>query len=562
MSNEELGEIHECDVLIVGGGNAGINAAISARQEGASVVVMEKADPARSGSIGGGVDHFMTYLETGPEWDTRKGFLKWVGNAAKGAVDLRVQDAIFSQATRDELIERFEQVGSPLQQPDGTFYRTQSYGQPGPYWINFNGKNLKFNLNQEAGRLGAKRLPHVVVTGLLRNDERIAGAVGFGLHNGKFHIVKAKTVILSTGNTNRLYLNPTPFPFNTWQCPADTGAGQAYGLAVGADLANMEYMRWTVIPKGFSAAGLNALTGMGGKLINSEGEEFLHLYHPMGDKAPRYVLVQAVYTEITQGRGPVFIDCRHLPPEGLSHLGDLLGYDKDTLPDFLLQNEVDLTKTPLEVMFSEGMQSGPAEVCASGLKIDGSCATTVPGLYAAGDCADQTRCVHLSAAGGSVAGHNAGKEALGVAMPDVDHSSIVELKEHTFAPLKRESGVSYKEIEEKVANTMWQFVGPVRNESSLLRAEGILGDMGEAVSRLRATDLHDLMRCHEVETMWKVSKVTTAASIPRRETRFGPYFSRSDFPDTDESLCGQMVVREKEGALSVNFLPLTYDIFD
>ena len=116
MNNEDLGEIHECDVLIVGGGNAGINAAISARQEGASVVVMEKADPARSGSIGGGVDHFMTYLETGPEWDTRKGFLKWVGNAAKGAVDLRVQDAIFSQATRDELIERFAQVGSPLQQ--------------------------------------------------------------------------------------------------------------------------------------------------------------------------------------------------------------------------------------------------------------------------------------------------------------------------------------------------------------------------------------------------------------------------------------------------------------
>ena len=550
---------HSCDVLVVGGGNAGMNAAISARQEGASVLVMEKADPARSGSIGGGVDHFMAYLETGPEWDTREGYLDWVGKVARGAVNVQVQDAIFCRGGRDEMMERFAHVGSPLQQPDGSFYRTQSYGQPGPYWINFNGKHLKLNLYREAHRLGAKMLSHVVVPGLLKAGGRVAGAVGFHLKTGDFHVALAKTVILSTGNTNRIYLNPTPFRFNTWQCPADTGAAQAYGLEIGAALANMEYMRWTVVPKGFSAAGLNALTGMGGKLVNAKGEDFLPRYHPLGDRAPRHVLVDAVYTELKDGRGPVYIDCRHLPPEGLGHLRDLLGWDKDTLPDFLMQKGTDLTREPLEVMFSEGMQSGPAEVCGSGLMIDERCATTIPGLFAAGDCADQTRCVHLSSAGGSRAGHQAGAEAAGTIMAPVDRGGVAELKEHTYRPLSLKTGTSSVELEDKVARVMWKYVGPLREEVGLKRGLAELDELNGEFAGVRAADLHELMRCHELGTMCTVARVSAAASLERRETRFGPYFKRQDYPETDDQFCGQMVVEKRGEGLAVNFRPLSYE---
>ncbi len=557
---DEYGSTHSCDVLIVGGGNAGINAAISARQEGASVLVMEKADPSRSGSIGGGVDHFLAYLATGPEWDTREGYLRYVGKLARGAVNLRVHDAIFCHGGLAEMMERYAHVGSPLEQPDGSLYRTQSYGQPGSYWINFNGKHLKLNLYREARRLGAKMLPHVVVTGLLKSDGRAAGAVGFDCRTGAFHIVSAKTVILCTGNTNRIYMNPTPFRFNTWQCPADTGAAQAYGLEIGAALANMEYMRWTVIPKGFSAAGLNALTGMGGKFINAEGEEFLARYHPLGDRAPRYALVDAVYTELKDGRGPVYIDCRHLPAESLAHLRDLLGWDKDTLPDFLVQKGTDLTHEPLEVMFSEGMQAGPAEVCGSGLVIDGRCATTIPGLFAAGDCADQTRCLSLSAVGGSVAGHEAGREAAGTGSPQIDREQVKDLESATFRPLKAKAGGSYEEFEDAISRIMWKYVGPLRDESGLKLGQRELEDMADDLASVKAGDLHELMRCHEVMTMWTVCRVSAAASLERRETRFGPYFKRLDYPDTEERYCGQMVVEKRGDSLSVDFRPLTYEI--
>ncbi|MDE3074216.1 MAG: FAD-binding protein [Chloroflexota bacterium] len=561
MELDRLGQVHHCDVLIVGGGNAGMNAAISAREQGADVLVMEKADPARSGSIGGGVDHFMSYLDTGPEWDTREGFLAYAGKVARGAVDLRVQDAVFCRGGRDEMIDRFARVGSPLQQEDGTFYRTQSYGMPGPYWINFNGKNLKFNLWKDAVRKGARMLPRVVATGLVESGGRVAGCVGFHIRSGEFHIALARSIVMATGNTNRIYQNPTPYRFNTWQCPADTGAAQAMAFEAGAALANMEYMRWTVVPRGFSAAGLNALTGMGGKLVNAAGEEIMSRYHPLGDKAPRYVLVEAVYGETVAGRGPVYIDCRHLPPEGLTHLRHLLGWDKDTLPDFMEQQGIDLTRDPLEVWFSEGMQSGPAEVCASGIKIDELCAGSLPGLFAAGDCADQTRCVHLCAAGGSRAGRYAAEAAAGASIPAVDPLEVAGLKQAAFAPLRREStGLSYVEVEDAIARLMWQNVGPVRTEEGLLQARRELAEMEDKVQAIAASDLHELMRAHEVRTMWTVSRLTTEASIPRKETRFGPFFKRADYPDTDDRFCGQMVVRRDGEAIAVQFQPLSYEV--
>ena len=556
----DFGHVHTCDVAVIGGGNAGMNAAISAREEGAEVLVIEKADPARSGSIGGGVDHFMSYLDTGPEWDTREGYLQWVGKVARGAVNLKVQDAIFCQGGRDEMIERFARVGSPLQQQDGTFYRTQSYGMPGPLWINFNGKHLKYNLYKDAVHKGAKHLRKVVVTSLLKKDNRVVGCVGINIRTGEIHIVRANSVVLSTGNTNRIYKNPTPHRFNTWQCPANTGAAQAMAYEAGADLANMEYMRWTVIPKGFSAAGLNALSGMGGVMINSDGEEFMSKYHPLGERAPRYVLVEAVYGELMEGRGPVYIDCRGLDPEALKHLRDLLGWDKDTLPDFIEQQGLDLTKEPLEVMFSEGMQGGPAEVCSSGVRIDENCESSVPGLFAAGDCADQTRCVHLSAAGGSHAGHFAARWALEADRLDPEYEDVEQARQNALAPLSEGTSVRREEIEDSIASIMWEHVGPVRTEDSLLLAQAMLEDLTKQVEHIGADNLHELMRAHEVKTMWQVARFTTAASLQRKETRFGPYFKRKDYPETSDEYCGQMVLCRDDEKISVRYEPLTYEV--
>jgi len=88
--------------------------------------------------------------------------------------------------------------------------------------------------------------------------------------------------------------------------------------------------------------------------------------------------------EIREGRGPVFIETRHLSEKDMAHLKATLGYDKDTLPDFFAQKKIDIAREPVEVMVSEFMQKGVSEFCGSGIKVNPECASNVPGLYAAG----------------------------------------------------------------------------------------------------------------------------------------------------------------------------------
>ena len=116
-------------------------------------------------------------------------------------------------------------------------------------------------------------------------------------------------------------------PFNTWLCPFDTGDGQLMALEAGAALTNMEYMRMTLLPKGFAAPGFNALVGMGGRFMNALGEYYMEKYHPLGNRAPRYEVVFYSLKELREGRGPLFIDCTHLKEEEIA-----VSYTHLTLP--------------------------------------------------------------------------------------------------------------------------------------------------------------------------------------------------------------------------------------
>jgi adenylylsulfate reductase subunit A len=556
---EKLSETLETDVLVIGGGLAGNNAAIAASERGCRVLITDKSSIDRCGAIAGGVDHFMAYLGT-DTWDTREAYLEWVGKIARGTVNLSVQNAVFCKELK-AAIDRMERIGCTLKQSDGTYYRTTSMGQPGPYFINFNGKQLKPLLAREARRLGAQTLEKCAITGLLTHNRGMAGAVGFNIRTGTFYTITAKAVILATGNTNRIFENPTGIPFNTWQCPANTGAAQTMAYEAGAKLANMEIVRITLVPRGFSAAGLNALTGMGGKFVNATGEEFLSRYHPAGARAPRFKLVEAVMKEISEGRGPVYVDCRHLSASEMVHLKKTLGYDKDTLPDFIEQKGIDLAKEPLEIMPSEGMQGGSSEVNSSGIMIDERTASTVPGLFAAGDCSDQMRCVHICTTGGYLAGKMAAEYAKDSRQqPQVDLSQVRELKEKTFAPLRASGKVSHRKFEDTMRKMLWQNAGPARNEKSLHVALEKLEELENYFTDIAAQNYHELCRVLETDQILQVAKMMCTASLARKETRFGVYHCRTDYPETKKEYDGQIVLWKTEQGMKTTFKKLDYDV--
>jgi adenylylsulfate reductase subunit A len=562
MKTGELCQI-ETDVAIIGGGTAGLNSAMAAAESGLKVLVVEKANIARSGAIAGGIDHFMAYLETGEPWDTRESWLEFVGRVARGAVNLKVHEAVLCNELK-AAIERVERIGIPLRNPTtGEFYRTQALGQPGPYAINFNGKRLKPKMAEEVKRLGCQVLNRVQVTNLVLHDRELAGFTGFNIRTGDFYQVRAKAIIISTGNTNRMYKAQTGNPFNLWYCPACTGDLHRATFDAGVELANMEYVRMTVVPKGFSAPGFNAFFGMGSHLVNSLEERFMERYHPMADLAPRNYMVWGSLQEIKEGRGPIYMDCRHLSEKDREHLFTTLGYDKDTLPDFLIKKGYNLEGTMIEMTVSEPMQARPSEQCGSGIKIDEHCASNVPGIFAAGDSSDQMGCLHLCTAGGYAAGKQAADYARKVKhFRPLDPKHMADERERIFKPLEKKTGIPYWEFEDIVRIITTDHFGPVKTENSLKTALNKLDQLDAARADLKADNLHELMRVHEAMNIQQVAKITATAAMARKETRFPPYHYRADFTETDdENYCGLIVVRkDQDGKVSTRFEPLSYDL--
>ena len=547
------------DVLIVGGGLAGTNAAMGASQKGASVVVADKGNINRSGDIGGGVDHFLAFLNEGQKWDTREGFLNYVEKIGRGTGHLSIIDSVYC-AELPDAIERMAKIGTPLTQSDGTFFRTGSMGQPGTFWINFNGKKLKPCLGKAVRKLGCTVLDKVMMVDLINHQGTVVGGVGFHIRNGIFYVIEAKATIIATGNTNRLYENPRINPFNTWLCPFDTGDGQIMALKAGAALTNMEYMRMTLLPKGFAAPGFNALVGMGGRFLNSLGEYYMEKHNSMGNRAPRYEVVFHTLEEIRKGHGPIYIDCRHLTEKDLTHLMATLGYDKDTLPDYFEQRGEDLSAKPVEITVSEGMQAGPTEVTGSGIKIDKESAATVPGLFACGDACDHNRCVHGAITGGYKAGKSAAAYAKTISRgEDITNSMTREKIERFMEPLQRASGHPYRQIEDSIRKIMAEHVGPRRTEQALTYGLEKLQRIEHYLDEIKANDLHELMRTHETRSILAVGKLMATTALFREESRNKPYHHRLDFPDTDDTnWCGLVVVSKDGEELSCSFEPITY----
>lgn len=557
-----IGTVRELktDLLIIGGGIAGLNAAMAAREEGAQVTIMDKGGIARSGCIGAGVDHFGAYLEEGEPWDTKEAWLGYVAKSGHGAADLKVVEAVFCNEIK-ATIERMARIGNRLDDPaTGRFRRTRSFGQPGPYFINFEGRNFKPNLARAVRQMGCQVLEKTMGTRLFTKEGRATGGLGFNLRTGETYAVQAKAVLVSTGIATRLYENPNGNPFNTWQSPFNSGDGQAMAFRAGAHLTNMEYMYMTLIPKGFGAAGLNALMGMGGYLINSAGERFMFRYSPEGEKAPRGVLVQAVINELSEGRGPVYVDVRHLSSEEIKHLKATLSWDKATFTEYLEQKGLDISREPMEIMPSEAMGRGASDVVSSGVKIDEKCASTLPGLYAAGDGCDQMRALSGATTGGFAAGRQAARWAKNIrAWEPLNPEETRQEKERLLAPLKRRKGISYQEFEDVMRKVMGENVGLKRSEFSLRNALSKLKKLTPWEDELMAADFHERARMEESLNLLTIAGIMASAALFRKESRFGVCHQRIDYPGTDnDKWLGQVVVKRKGAGLDLSFRPLKY----
>ena len=540
----------ETDVLIIGGGVAGCMAAIPALEAGLEVYVCEKGKVLdHCGSVGCGVDHYLTIMDSGPEWDTPEFLLKHVPELTDGIVDMAVTSRVIHEMPR--VLKKIETFGVNFKDPRyNDYYRLRSFGLPGTYHINFDGTYFKRQIGQRVRKLKGNVLTRTMAVQILAEDNQIYGALAFNFRTGEWLAIRARAIVLAAGEVNRISLNASGMAFDSWHTPYNTGDAQAMGYRAGALLANMEFVETTVTPKGFSAQGLNALVSEGAYFINKSGERFMFKYDKKGENARRAVIADAVINEYLLGNGPIYADCRHLPEDVLDHMEATLQIDRYTMPAFYEQKELNFRTEPVEVSVSElSVRRSGVYFRGSGLAVDTDGQTSIGGLFAAGDCAT----VSGGIAGASVLGHIAGE---GVAtflknrdktQPEINMAAANDLREQAMAHLavEHEREISWKQFEDNTRRTVTDYVGVRRNEKGLKLALDTLQALAKREPDLKADDLHGLMRVHESTSIRLNAELMAASALERKETRTGSAHRRLDYPDTLDSDWRRFVIVQR-----------------
>ncbi len=526
----------ETDVVVVGGGVAGCMAAIPALEAGMGVVICDKGKLLeRSGSVGGGVDHYLTVMETGPEWDTPDFLLKHIPELTDGIVDMEVTDRVVREMPR--VLRKLEELGVDFKDPrTGTYDRHRSFGLPGAYHINFDGTRFKHHIGQRVRRGKATVLARTMGVQVLVEDGRAYGVLAFDIRAGTWYYVRARAVVLSTGDVNRLSKNASGLAFDSWHCPYNTGDAQAMGYRAGATLANMEFTETTLTPKGFSTQGLNALVSLGAYFLNRQGERFMFRYDPKGENARRAVLADGVINEYLEGNGPIYLDCRHLPADVLDHMEETLQIDRHTLPAFYRQKGVDFRTDPIEVSISElSIRRSGLYFRGSGIAVDVNAESSVRGLFSAGDSAT----VSGGIAGAATLGHIAGESIVQYlkeprTLPDVAAGELAGLTAAAAVHLEQPDGPSWRAFEDRIRATVTDHAGVRRTEKGLRLALDTLHALGREEANLGAAHHHDLMRVHEARNIRLNAELLAEAALERKESRTGSAHRRMDFPGTDD----------------------------
>ena len=551
--------VMDADVLILGGGLAGCMAAIKASEMGAAVIVAEKADTRRSGCAATGVDHCWTYIpEIHESQLSLEDLVKDHTEYAGGFVDQEIATYIASHSY--ERLLDLERFGIPIRYKDGNLRLIKKIHRV-PTFLHFAGRDLKPKLTRQARRVGAKIVNRVMVTDLLTQGGHVVGAIGIGTRTSDLMIFRAKSVIISTGNIYRLYVNRSGTPFNLAFPPHETGDGHSMALRAGAELLNMEFTTFQTGPRNFQRCGRG--TYVPGKVVDAFGKPIAPKTAVSAeervDGRRRATLDRAVEAEhefervLREGRGPIYMDCHGASDEELAEIRwGLLNEGNTALLTYMDERGIDIRRDKIEFeVYQPKGGSGKA-----GIAINARCETSLHGLYAAGDViGGMTRSVSPGAftlgwQAGEMAARFA-KEMSSIELDSANEDTIAQRCRLCEGILHRNGtrAASWKETQAALQSIMDYYAGRWRSETMLDAGLVRLSQLREeSKAELRATNPHELYRCVEILSLMDSAEMIMVSAKARKESRFGPEHSRADYPDTDYEWYCNTALTKKRGA--------------
>jgi succinate dehydrogenase / fumarate reductase flavoprotein subunit len=585
-------QTHEHDVLVIGAGGAGLRAAIEASAAGVSVGLVCKSLLGKAHTVmaEGGIAAALANVDERDNWkvhfsDTMRGG-QYVNNWRMA--QLHAQEA-------PARVRELEAWGAVFDRtPDGRILQRNFGGHRYPRLAHVGdrtGLEMIRTLQDHGIHQGIEVYMECTVVRLLKDGDRIAGALAYYRDRGRFVVFKAKAVVLATGGIGKAY----KITSNSWEY---TGDGHTLAYDAGAELQDMEFIQFH--PTGMiwppSVRGIlvtEGVRGEGGILLNSKGEQFMYNDIPdayknqtakdpeegwrycTGDKnanrpaelLTRDHVARCILREVKEGRGSphggVFLDISWIKakiPNAREHI-------KRKLPSmyhqFMELGDLDITTTPMEV--------GPTtHYVMGGVKVDSETQMSrVPGLFACGECA-----VGINGANrlggnslsdlivfGKRAGEFAGKYAREKSAGQVRNDAVEEATRFALEPFDRQGGSEGPyQVQHDLQDMMQDLVGIVRREEEMQRALDGLAKLKERAKKAKvvgnreynpgwhtALDLHNLLT---------VSEAVTRCALIRKESRGGHF--RDDFPKKADQFGKVNLVCRKgpDGSMQVEEVPI------
>ncbi len=535
------GTLYEVDLLILGSGASGMGAALKAAEKGCDALIAGKGTLESSGSLGGGNDHFMAVLDTDEPHDNVETFVNFYMKSAYG---YKREQLVQWHDAFAPCLKVLDEVGTEFKPKEGGGrFRSVGFGQPGAWWLHIvNGRTIKRNLAKKIRRLpGIHVLDNINITRFFAKDGHIAGCMGFNILTGKVIAVACRTAINSLGwHAQRAGNNSTGNPFNSWFSPFTTGSYFTLAYQIGATIINCDVAgRTTMLPKSWGAPGMNGINNMGGHELNALGDRFMGKYDPMWENGKRRNQIMGTEQEQLEGYGPPFyMDMRHLSEEDVHHLQYvLMPADKETYLDYCAARGIDFHKKPLEVEIGEIALSGM-------LLADERMETTVRGLFAGCNFTSFSGAM----GGGYVAASHASDDAKSTPMAALDDNGIAALAGSDLAPLSNTSptALSYMEFEGPIRQVMDYYCGFRRNMPGMRLALERLELITSYEDKVKARNLHDLMRLREAMDLLELCKMHLRMCLNRKESGRGMY-KLSDYPNLDPAFDKGQAIRLVNG---------------
>jgi len=529
-------EIVKTDVLVIGGGGAGMRAALAAREKGAEVLLVSKTPPGKS---------TCTYLSAGAFTLASEGFslethFKQTVMTGKGINDLELVKVLVEDAPeRVRELERFGLKGLWRKGRFNCLGKAPSWGAP-----------LTDALADAARERGVGEKPWVVIFDLLRDGEKVVGALGYEFRKGVPIAFLSKATVLANGGGGALYpRNDNPV--------RTTGDGYALAFEAGCRLRDMEFVQF--LPTGLAERGSPAFLiapslADTGKVVNSSGEDILEKYQildrPVAVRC-RDTFSQAIIKEEEKGE-KVFLDLRHLRDEDWPKDNTAMSQKR------MFRDRFSCANRPLQIYPMVHFFIG-------GVSTDSDGRTEVQGLFAAGEVAGGLHGANRM--GGNalseiiVFGYRAGAAAAEWALsqkPLGEPESLIKSRWDRFQKKWKSNGkgLSPKVLRKRMGAILW-------NQGGILRDEKGLHSGLDELRTIKTEDLpwatsetpKEILEKIEVDNGLLVSEMIFRSALLRRESRGAHY--RKDFAVIDDrNWKGNIFLKKVEAGMTLAFQPL------